>query len=471
MTHTLSSGVEALRAAMDGPVITPEDPGYDEARKVWNAAIDRRPAVIAQATSADDVAAAIGVARTEGLEIVVRGGAHSVPGLSTSDGALVIDLRRLNAVVVDPVARRVRVQGGALMGDVDAATAPHGLALPMGLVSHTGVGGLTLGGGMGWLTRLGGLTIDNLESAQVVLADGRIVRAAQDDNPDLFWALRGGGGNFGVVTEFEFRLIEAGPMVQFGLFFWGEEQGREALRLLRDVGADLPRSVTAIIAAAMTAPPAPFVPPEHQGRPGYALLLTGFGDPAEHQQATDRIRAALPPLFDVVAPMPFVALQQLIDEANAWGLYTYDKGGYFDRLSDEVIDVLVDQAPRKTSPLSILLFYPLDGAYSEVGEDDTAFGGGRSPRYAGFFLGITPGPEQLPAERAWIRSLWEALRPHMIGSGGYVNAMEPDERERIEASYGAKYGRLAAVKATYDPGNVFHRNINISAAPIPSPRS
>lgn len=473
MTTTRSGGIEDLRAAMAGQVITPADEGYDDARRLWNAAIDRRPAVIAECTTAADVAAAIGYARSHGLEIAVRGGAHSIPGLSSTDGGLVIDLHRMNAVAVDPEAKRARVQGGCLNRDVDAATQAHGLAVTTGLVGHTGVAGLTLGGGMGWLSRMGGLSIDNRVSAEVVVADGRVLRAADDENADLFWAIRGGGGNFGVVTEFEFRLFEAGPMVQFGLFFWDQDQGRDALRLIRDVIAELPRTMNGLPAVALTAPPAPFVPVEHQGKPGYALLLVGFGPDAEHQQVTDRIRAALPPLFDVVTPMPYTAVQQLLDEANAWGFHCYDKSGYVPDLTDEVIDVLVERAAHKTSPLSVLLFYRLDGAFSEAGEDDTAFGGGRSPRYAGFFIGLTPTPEMLPAEREWIRSVWQALRPHMIGGGTYVNAVDGQDAQdttRVQELYGEKYARLARVKAVYDPDNLFHRNVNIDAGGIPVPR-
>jgi FAD/FMN-containing dehydrogenase len=470
MTETLSGGIETLRAEVRGPVLAADDAGYDGARTLWNAGIDRRPAVIVQCESAADVAAAVRFARIEGLEIAVRGGAHSIPGHSSVDGGLVVDLRRMNAVTVDPAARRARVQGGALLRDLDAATQAHGLAVPAGLVGHTGVGGLTLGGGMGWLSRMAGLSIDNLVSAEVVVADGRVLRAAEDENPDLFWAVRGGGGNFGVVTEFEFRLHPVGPTVQFGLFFWDESQGREALRLVRDVVADLPRTMNAVPAVALTAPPAPFVPAEHQGKPGHALLLTGFSDPAEHEEVTRRIRAALPPLFDLVAPMPYTALQQLLDEANAWGFHSYDKSGYFADLTDDVIDVLTEYAPRKTSPLSVLLFYRLDEAYSEVGEDDTAFGGGRTPRYTGFFIGLTPTADTLPAEREWVRSLWQALRPHMVGAGTYVNAGEGRDPAEAAASYGPKYQRLVAVKAKYDPGNVFHGNVNITAPAIPTPR-
>lgn len=463
MIQTMTSGIEALRTAMDGRVIVPGDSGYDDARRIWNAAIDRRPRVIAQCTSAADVTAAVRSAQDLGLEIAVRGGAHSMPGHSVCDDGLMIDLSRLNQVTVNPDAKRARVQGGALLRDLDAATQAHGLAVPAGIVGHTGVGGLTLGGGMGWLTRQSGLSIDNLVSAEVVVADGRVLRAAEHENPDLFWAIRGGSGNFGVVTEFEFELHEVGPIIQFGLFFWEQDQGAEALRLMRDIVAELPRPLNAI-PAALTAPPAPFVPVEHHGKPGYALLLTGFGDPAEHQQVVDRIRAALPPLFDHVSPMPYVALQQMLDEANAWGFHGYDKGAYIEDLTDEVIEVLTEHAPRKSSPLSVLLFYRLDEAYCEIGEDETAFGGGRTPRYMGFFIGLCPTPEMLVAERQWVRSLWDALRPHMVSAGTYVNALEEQDDHRIRITYGTKYDRLADIKNKYDPGNIFHHNANIKSA-------
>jgi FAD/FMN-containing dehydrogenase len=463
MTQTLSGGIEALREAMDGPVIVPGDPGYDDARRVWNAAIDRRPRVIAQCASAADVTAAVRSAQDLGLEITVRGGAHSTPGHSVCNDGLMIDLSKLNQVTVNPDAKRARVRGGALLRDLDAATQAHGLAVPTGVVGHTGVGGLTLGGGMGWLTRQSGLSIDNLVSAEVVVADGRVLRAAEDENPDLFWAIRGGGGNFGVVTEFEFGLYEVGPIIQFGLFFWEQDQGAEALQLMRDVVAELPRSLNAI-PAALTAPPAPFVPVEHHGKPGYALLLVGFSDPAEHQQVVDRIRAALPPLFDHVTPMPYVALQQMLDEANAWGFCCYEKGGYLEDLTDEVIEVLTEHAPRKSSPLSVLLFYRLDEAYCEIGEDEIAFGGGRTPRYMGFFIGLCPTPEMLVAERQWVRSLWDALRPHMVSAGTYVNGLVEQDDHRIRITYGTKYDRLADIKNKYDPGNIFHHNANIKSA-------
>jgi len=308
MTHTMRGSIGTLRAAMNGPVIGPADPGYDEARRVWNAGIDRYPAVIARCASSADVAAAVTFAATNGLEITVRGGAHSMSGAAVTDRGLMIDLSQLNRVSVDPQAKRARASGGALLADLDAATQAYGLAVPAGVVSHTGVGGLTLGGGMGWLTRQAGLSIDNLVSAQVVTASGQIRRASADENPDLFWAIRGGGGNFGVVTEFEFRLHEVGPVVQAGLLFWDLEQGRDVLGVAREIIAALPRGLN-IIVAGLNAPAAPFVPMQHHHQPGYVLVVAGFGSAAGHAQVMTRIRQALPPSWEFATPMPYVALQ------------------------------------------------------------------------------------------------------------------------------------------------------------------
>ncbi|HEV8278182.1 MAG TPA: FAD-binding oxidoreductase [Streptosporangiaceae bacterium] len=462
MTHTAMGGIGKLRSVMEGPVIVPGDPGFDEARRVWNAEIDHRPSVIARCASAADVVAAIGFAREHRLEVSARGGAHNPAGTAVRDDGLMVDLSLLNAVTVDPAARRAQAGGGALLADLDAATLAHGLAVPAGLVSHTGVGGLTLGGGMGWLTRKFGLSIDNLVSAEVVTADGRVLRAAADENPDLFWAIRGGGGNFGVVTSFEFALHELDPMVQFGLFFWSLEQGAEVLRLAREITAAMPGDINAVVAA-VNAPPAPFVPQEHHFAPGYALLLTGFGSGPEHAELVTQIRDRVPPLFDLVTPMPYVELQKILDEANAWGLYAYEKGTYVQDLSDAVIEVVTEHIPRKNSPMSALLFYRLDGAYSQVGDEQTALSGGRSPRYATFLLGLAPDAELLAADRAWARGVWEALRPHAIGSGdGYINSLTDLSDDRIRGSYGtAKYERLAKIKCEYDPDNVFHSNANI----------
>jgi hypothetical protein len=458
------SRTEELRSSIAGTVIDRDDLEYDEARKVWNGAIDRHPEIIARCSSPADVAAAIAFARRHGLEVAVRGGGHSMPGVSTVDDGLVIDLSQINHVTVDPDAKRARVGGGALLRDLDAATQAHGLAVPAGLVSHTGVGGLTLGGGMGWLSRLAGLTIDNMVSAEVVTADGSILRAADDENSDLFWALRGGGGNYGVVTEFEFRLHEVGPIVHVGLLFWSLDDGAEVLGLASELIPGLPVEMNIIIAG-VNAPPAPFVPEQHHLQPGYGLLVTGFGSRPEHDEVLARIRESLPPLWEFADSMPYVALQQMLDESNAWGFYCYDKGTYLSELTDEAIQVVTEQLPAKNSPLSVLLFYRLDGAYSEVPEDATAFSGGRSPRYAVFIIGVCPVPELLEADRAWVRSFWEALRPHSVDIGSYVNALSDVDEERLRASYGPqKYERLATIKRNYDPENIFRRNANIKPA-------
>jgi FAD/FMN-containing dehydrogenase len=311
------------------------------------------------------------------------------------------------------------------------------------------------------------MAIDNLIAVEIVVADGRILRAAADENPELFWAIRGGGGNFGVVTGFEFQLHKVGPLIEFGLFFWGLDQGTEVLRIAREVIATLPRDLNAVIAG-LNAPPAPFVPEQHQFRPGYALLITGFGSSEEHAATTARIREALPPLFELVTPMPYVELQQLLDEASAWGRFGYEKSCYVEGLSDDAIAVISDQLPRKSSPLSNLLFYRLDGAYSEVADDETSFSGGRSPRYAIFIVALAATRELLAADRRWVRSFWEALRPYATGIGSYVNGMAEFEEDRVRAAYGvAKYQRLAKIKTDYDPDNVFHHNANIKPALAP----
>lgn len=466
MTHTVDHDLHDLSSlgARPGSIITPEDPRFEDARRVWNADIGLRPALIIRCASPGEVASALSWAQERGVEIAVRGGAHSMSGASSVEGGMVIDLTPMHHVSVDPLAKRARVGGGATLADLDAACQEHGLAVPAGLISHTGVGGLTLGGGMGWLTRQAGLTIDNLVSAEVVLADGRILRASAAEHPDLYWALRGGGGNFGVVTEFEFQLHEVGPMVEFGLFFWSLEQGAELLRYTRDLIATLPRELNVVIAA-LNAPPAPFVPEPHRFRPGYALLLTGFGPAAQHADVADQIRTALPPLFEMVSPMPYMALQQLLDEANAWGHFNYEKATYLPDLSDDVVEVITEFVTRKTSPLSVMLIYRLDGAYSDVDENDTAFGGGRTPRYSVFLVAVAPEKPLLAADRAWVRSFWDALQPAAQGDGCYVNALTEYDDDRLRATYGHdKLARLRSVKAEYDPDNVFHRNVNIKPA-------
>ncbi|EHR52781.1 FAD/FMN-dependent dehydrogenase [Saccharomonospora marina XMU15] len=457
MTRSLSDSIA-------GAVIGPDDPEYAEARKVWNGDIDRRPALIVRCASVSDVVAAIRYAREEALEIAVRGGGHSTPGMSAVDDGLVIDLSDINSVEVDPTTKRARVGAGARLAELDAATQEHGLAVPTGLISHTGIAGLTLGGGMGWLTRQAGLTIDNLVSAEMVTADGSVLRVSENENPELFWAIRGGGGNFGVVTEFELALHDVGPTIQFGFLFWDVEQGPELLRLARDTIAALPRELN-IVVAGLSAPAAEFVPEQYHLRTGYALMVAGFGSPETHSEIVDALRAALPPLFDFTAPMPYVALQQLLDEGSPWGTLCYEKSLYLEDLSDEVISTVCEQLPRKSSANSMLTLYRLDEEYSRPADEDTAFSGSRKPQYAAFVVGMCPTAELLATERVWVRSFWEALTPHIAATGTYVNAIGKSTDDRVRAAYGTeKYERLAKLKSLYDPHNVFHRNANIKPA-------
>jgi FAD/FMN-containing dehydrogenase len=463
MTQTAEHPIARLRSGLRGEVIGVDDAAYDETRRVWNGAIDRRPLAVAMCLDEADVQVAVGFAVAQGLALAVRSGAHSMSGASVVDDGLVVDLSRMNQVRVDPEARRAFVGGGALLGDVDAATQVHGLAVPAGLVSHTGVAGLTLGGGMGWLTRLGGLTIDNLCSARVVTADGEVRIASPSENADLFWAIRGGGGNFGVVTEFEFALHEVGPMVHFALLFWALDDGPTMLRHARTVIDTLPEDVNVMVGG-LNAPPAPFVPEQHQLQPGFVALVVGTGTAEHHADVVASLETGVTPLFDFVTPMPFVELQKMLDEANAWGVHCYDKGCYVDTLSDDVIDVVATYLPKKVSPLSLVLFYRLDGAYSRVAEDATAFSGGRSPRFGVFMIGVCPVAEMLPLEREWVRATAEAFAP-LASDGVYVNSVTDfDALNPVEAAYGRqKYARLLDIKTTYDPGNVFHSNASIIA--------
>jgi hypothetical protein len=465
MMQVSSHHLEALRMVLAGKVITPEDADYDTARIQWNNDIDRRPVAIARCMSPTDVAAGLHFAREQELDISVRGGGHAFSGSGVCDGGLVIDLSAMRRVSINADARLAQVDGGATVAELDAATQVHSLAVPAGVISHTGVGGMTLGGGIGWLTHKAGLTIDNLVSADVVLADGRYVHASRNEHSDLFWALRGGGGNFGVVTTFEFQLHPVGPEVQLGLFFWGIDSGEQVLRLARDVVPNLPADAGAQIAIGLNAPPAPFVPPQYHFTPGYLLIVVGFSSAAQHARIVAPIRAALPPLFELVTPIPYVALQRTLDETAPWGLLGYQEAIYLDELTDEVISVIVDRLPAKRSPMSFCLIFRLDGAYSEVDDGETAFGGRRAPRYLINIAGIGGTPEILGTERAWVRSVWRALRPFARDSGGYVNSMTDNDDDRVRASYGpATYQRLARIKAKYDPGNVFHHNANIKPA-------
>jgi FAD/FMN-containing dehydrogenase len=464
MAQALGTSVSAFRAEFTGKVITPEDPDYDKARSVFNGAINRRPAVIVQCTTPEEVAAAIGFGTAQALEISVRGGGHNFAGFAVCEGGLMIDLSEMRQVTVDPTTRRAVGGGGATWRDMDAATQVHGLAVTGGFISHTGIGGLTLGGGIGHLTAQAGLSCDNLVSAQVVTADGRILTASANENPDLFWAIRGGGGNFGVVTSFEYRLHQVGPLVNLGLFFWGVDQGAAALRFSRDFLKTLPKNTSGFIGG-LSAPPAPFVPQPYHFAPGFALIIVGFGSAEDHARVVKPIRDAVAPLFELVTPMPYAQLQQMLDEANPWGILAYEKALYLDELTDDVIRVFTEYLPKKTSPLSLCPVFYLGNAYAQVPDGETAFGGSRKARYAFAISGQCPDAALFDGERAWVRSFWQALRPYASGAGSYVNFMSEYEEDRVKAAYGpAKYERLARIKATYDPHNVFHLNANIKPA-------
>ena len=459
------NGIETFRASFNGQVLTPGDSDYDRSRSVWNGAIDKKPAVIACCTTAEQVAGAIRFARANGLEIAVRGGGHNYAGHAVCDGGLMIHLGAMNGVRVDAVARRAVCGGGATWADVDAAAQQHGLATPGGFISHTGIAGLTLGGGIGWLTKLAGLSCDNLLAAEVVTADARIVRASSEENTDLFWAIRGGGGNFGVVTSFEFALHSVGPMINLGLFFFGLESGAEALRFSRDFVFTLPADATAFLGIGLSAPPAPFVPEQYHFRPGHALLVAGFGSPAEHARVVAPIREAVTPLFELVTPMPFVALQQMFNASVVWGTLGYEKALYLDELSDGAIAVIGEHVPKKSSPLSFVPTFTLDGKYRGVPDAETAFGGSRSARIVFNIEAAAPTPELYEADRIWVRNFWDAMRPFASESGGYVNFMSESEQDRVQSAYGSeKYARLARIKREWDPDNVFHLNANIKPA-------
>ena len=431
---------------------------------VWNGDIDRRPWVIAQATSAADVAAAVRFARQVGRELAVRGGGHNFSGSCIAEDAVMIDLGAMCSVQVDSAAKRAVCGGGTRWSELDAATQEHGLAVPGGFISHTGVAGLTLGGGLGWLSRKAGLSCDNLISVELVTADGTVLRASQDENPELFWAVRGGGGNFGVVTEFEFRLHEVGPTVQLALSFWDLDHGPGAFRAARDQASQLPDDV-AVFLAGLNAPPAPFVPEQYQGAPGYAVLLVGLGSLEAHAQEVAALRQAAPPAFVFDTPIPYTHLQKMFDESAPWGIRGYEKAVYLDELTDPAIEVISQHLPNKTSPMSFMPIFVLGGEYARHSDAETAFGGSRQIRYVVNIAAVAPTAELLEADRAWTRAFWSALVPHAGGVGSYVNFMADLEPDRVVASYGQeKYDRLSRVKATYDPDNVFHLNANIRPA-------
>src|SRR6266536_1303438 len=447
-----------LAASFRGPLVRPSDPTYDWDRNIWNGSIDRHPALIARCAGLADVMAAVRFARRTGLRVAVRGGGHSFPGQSTCDGGMVIDLGLMKGIRVDPEARTARAQAGILLGEIDRETQAFGLAVPAGIVTHTGLAGLTLGGGIGWLMRKHGLTIDQLLAVDMVTADGEFVRASEREIPDLLWGVRGGGGNFGIVTEFEFRLNPVGPIVLAGPIFWPMEESANVLRFYRDWISDVPDELTTVVVHRKM-PPLPVVPSELHGLPVVAVTCCYAGPVEDGENVVRPMKEFGSPVLDLCVPKPFVVPQSMFDPSFPRGWWSYFRSADLAELSDEVIDIVADRAPRMTSNLTAFPIFQLGGAIARVGEDETAFTG----RGAGFTINInatTATAEGFDAEREWSRSFWAALEPHHAGV--YVNFLMEEGEDRVRQAYGeAKYDRLKALKRTYDPENVFRLNQNI----------
>lgn len=452
------STIEGLRARVKGPVIGPGNDGYDEHRTVYNAMHDRRPAVIVRCADAADVIAAVHHARENDLDLAVRGGGHSVPGFGTCTGGVVVDLSPMRYVSVDPVKRTARAGGGATWGDFDHATHGFGLATTGGIISTTGVGGLTLGGGIGYLTRGLGLSIDNLLSADVVTADGRQVTASDYQNEDLFWALRGGGGNFGVVTAFEFELHECDTIVG-GPLFYEVDDAEAVLQLYREYIDGAPEQLGCFFAWQI-APPLPFVPEDRVGDL-FCAMVTCWNGPL------DKAEAVMKPLRDVaevkaehVGPMPYPALNGAFDGLVPPGLQHYWKADFVTELSDDAIAAHIEHGMKTPVVNSTMHLYPINGAVHRVGPDETAFGH-RDKKFAAVIAGMWPDPADNEANTQWVRDYYAAIHPHSGSDGGYINFMAEDDAHRTEANFGRNYGRLAQVKAAWDPDNLFHLNQNI----------
>ena len=450
--HPLSAAHLAdLRQSFRGELIHKEHSGYDVARRVWNGNVDRRPALVARCTGVADVRSAVNFARIQGLRVSVRGGGHSAPGYGTNDGGLVIDMSPMKGIHVDVLTHTVRAEGGVLWRELDRETQVFGLATTGGTVSNTGIAGLTLGGGLGWLMGKHGLTVDNLISADVVTADGTFYQASATNNPDLFWALRGGGGNFGVVTSFEYRLH---PVTQVlgGLVLYPLEQGRAVLRFYRDFCRTLPDEAEAY-AALLTAP---------QGMPVAALLLGYNGPLKDGEEVLGPARRFGTPLADLVGPMPYTARQTLLDAPNAeHGLHRYWRSAFTEQIADELIEALVEGAATFSSPLSALIFFHMHGAATRPQPTETAFAA-RQEQWDFDAIGQWSDAASSDQHIGWVRSLWTRLQPHLLGRV-YTNHVAADDRpETIRASYGENYARLQQVKTVYDPSNLFRINANIS---------
>jgi hypothetical protein len=446
-----------------GRLIRPGEADYDIARAVWNGAIDRRPHLIARCIGTADVVAAVRFARDHDLEIAIRGGGHNVAGTAVCDDGIVIDLSAMRGVRVDPASCRAWVQGGALWGDVDHETQAHGLATTGGIVSHTGVAGLTLGGGLGWLMRKHGLTIDNLLAADIVTADGRLLRASEDEHPDLFWALRGGGGNFGVVTSFELRLHSAGPVVLAGPILWPASDAGEVLRFYRDFIHDAPDELGTVVRFG-TAPPLPVIPAELHWRP-VLMLGSCYAGPVEGGERVMRpLRTCRTPLLDLVGPAPYVEFQGALDSTVVHGWSYYWKSTHLPELRDDLIDVLAEHAFSSSSPRSYAAMFHMKGAVSRVGEAGTAFGNRQVSHAITLDAVWRPGEDLGDCDTVWAKRFFAALECYR--EGVYVNFLGGDEDPgRIREAYGdAVHDRLVKVKTTYDPENVFHHNQNIRPA-------
>jgi FAD/FMN-containing dehydrogenase len=456
----MEQSIEQLKTAVRGPLIQQEDAAYDAARRVYNGMIDKRPKLIVRAVDVGDVMAAVRYGRENGLLTAIRGGGHNGAGLGTCDGGLVIDLSPMKGVRVDPAACTVRVAAGCTWGDVDHATHAFGMATPCGFISTTGVAGLTLGGGIGYLTRRFGLTIDNLLSVDIVLADGRFVTASAKENDELFWAVRGGGGNFGVVTSFEFRMHPV-SMVHFGPTFWPLEQSAEVLKVYREFIVTAPEEVNGFFAF-LVVPPAPMFPEHLHMKMVCAIVWCSTAGAEETEKATRPMRSVGTPLLDAVGPAPFPAVQSAFDGLFVSGMQWYWRADNFTELSDAAIAQHVEHGSKLPTMLSTMHLYPVNGAAQRLSKNDTAYSF-REALFAEVIVGVDPDPANAGKITEWCKNYYDALHPYSAG-GAYVNFMMDEGQERIQASFRDNYGRLAAIKKKYDPTNFFCVNQNIKPA-------
>jgi FAD/FMN-containing dehydrogenase len=456
-TQLSPEALEAYRGGLRGAFCLPGDPGYDEARTLWNAMIDRHPAAVVRAASAADVMRTVRLASEHKLLLAVRGGGHNIAGNAVCEGGLMLDLSLMKSIRVNPGARTARVEPGARLADLDRESQAFGLAVPVGINSTTGVAGLTLGGGFGWLSRKHGLTIDNLISADVVTAKGELLHASASANADLFWAIRGGGGNFGVVTSFLFRGHPV-QNVYGGPIFWPIDKGPELLRFWRDFIEKAPEDINGWFGFA-TVPPVPMFPAEHHLKKVAVVTWCYTGDIAKADQVFKPIRQFSPPLMDFCGPIPFPVLQSLFDGLYPAGLQWYWKADFFQELSEKAIDLHVKYGERLPSPHSTMHIYPINGAAQRVGKEDTAFSF-RDARFAEVIVGVDPDPANNPRLMQWAKDYWLALHPFSSG-GGYINMMMDEGEDNVKAAYRDNYARLAQVKRKYDPGNLFRVNQNI----------